>query len=74
MSDIVEFPAVGGVYVHYKGGRYEVITLCTHTETDEVLVIYKSLLFGTVYARPLENWNTEVVVDSRKCKRFSRKS
>ena len=28
-----------------------------HTETKEVLVIYKSVLFGSYYARPLESWN-----------------
>jgi hypothetical protein len=31
--------------------------MSSHTETNEVLVIYKSVLFGSYYARPLESWN-----------------
>ncbi len=46
----------GRVYQHYKGGLYEVLHLAKHTETDEILVIYKSLHFGSYYARPLSNW------------------
>ena len=52
----VKYPEIGPVYRHYKGGKYEVLTLSKHTETDEILVIYKSLHFGSVYARPLEQW------------------
>ena len=29
-----------GIYEHYKGGRYLVLGLARHTETDEVLVVY----------------------------------
>lgn len=58
MSDkkFVLYPEIGRKYRHYKGGLYEVITLATHSETQEPLVIYKSLLFGSVYARPLSMW------------------
>ncbi len=52
----VLYPKVGGRYRHYKGGEYEVLTLATHSETNEPLVIYKSILFGSVYARPLAMW------------------
>lgn len=51
-----EYPEIGAKYQHYKGGKYEVITMSTHTETKEPLVIYKSLLFGSIYARPLKQW------------------
>lgn len=57
---IVFYPKVGGRYRHYKGGEYEVITLATHSETNEPLVIYKSILFGSVYARPLSMWFDDV--------------
>jgi hypothetical protein len=56
----VDYPMVGKYYYHYKGGLYKVISLATHTETGEVLVIYKSKNFGTVYARPLSEWYKEI--------------
>jgi cyclomaltodextrinase len=52
----MKYPEINAIYDHYKGGRYKVITLAKHTETDEILVIYKSIHFGTIYARPLEQW------------------
>jgi hypothetical protein len=54
--EVVKYPKVGGKYQHYKGGIYEVITMATHSETSEPLVIYKSILFGSIYARPLKIW------------------
>lgn len=62
MSVFVKYPEIGGVYVHYKGGRYEVITMATHSETNEALVIYKSLYFGSVHARPVSMWFEPVVL------------
>jgi hypothetical protein len=56
----VLYPKVGARYRHYKGGEYEVITLATHSETNEPLVIYKSILFGSIYARPLSMWFDDV--------------
>lgn len=56
IPEYVEYPKIGRRYQHYKGGIYEVITLCRHSETDEVLVIYKSELFGSIHARPLSMW------------------
>lgn len=53
-------PLPGEIYEHYKGGTYEIVTMSVHTETQERLVIYKSLNFGTVYARPLEIFNSTV--------------
>jgi hypothetical protein len=38
--------------------------MAPHTETGEALVIYKSVLFGSYYARPLSLWNE--VVDGKK--------
>lgn len=57
MSEKVEYPIPGVLYKHYKGGIYEFLFMTTHTETKEVLVIYKSVLFGSYYARPLDSWN-----------------
>ena len=34
--------------------------MCNHTDTNEPLVIYKSLSFGSQYARPFSEWHDEV--------------
>lgn len=54
------YPKPGGIYRHYKGGLYEVLHLSKHTETDEILVNYRSLHFGSFYSRPLESWNESI--------------
>lgn len=72
-AEVVYYPTIGGVYKHYKGGMYEVITLANHTETSEPMVIYKSLLFGGVYARPLSMWFDEIKINSyKKVDRFTK--
>lgn len=43
-------------YEHYKGGKYVVTELANHTETMEVMVVYKSLDFKTLWVRPLSEW------------------
>jgi hypothetical protein len=70
-STIENYPELNRIYKHYKGGRYEVISMATHTETDELMVVYKSLLFGSVYVRPLKIWNETVLwPDNQRRKRF----
>jgi hypothetical protein len=56
MAEFIRYPEIGATYLHYKGGKYRVITLAKHSETAETLVIYESIHFGSVYARPLEQW------------------
>lgn len=63
----MNYPEPNRIYRHYKGGLYEVFFLSKHTETDEILVNYKSLHFGSFYSRPLSSWN-ELTED--KLKRF----
>jgi hypothetical protein len=57
---MIDYPQPSRLYRHYKGGIYEFLFLAPHTETGETLVIYKSVLFGSYYARPLSTWNEEV--------------
>ena len=43
-----------GKYKHYKNQYYEVINICTHTETEEEFVYYKSELDGKFWIRPVK--------------------
>jgi hypothetical protein len=54
------YPKPGEIFQHYKGGQYEIVAMCNHTDTDEVLVIYKSLSFGGFHARPYSEWHNEM--------------
>ena len=44
---------VPGLYRHFKGGRYRVLGIARHSETEEELVVYESLRNGTFWVRPL---------------------
>ena len=55
-----KYPQPGERYQHYKGGEYEVICMCNHTETNEILVVYRSLSFGGFHARPYSEWFGEI--------------
>jgi hypothetical protein len=54
------YPEPGQTWSHYKGGRYEIIAMCNHTTTNEVMVIYKSKSFNGFHARPYSEWHDEV--------------
>lgn len=62
-----------GRYRHYKGGEYEVIGLCRHSETREPLVVYRSL-YGEdgLWVRPTAMWSEPVEVGGRRQPRFVR--
>ncbi|MEX1667730.1 DUF1653 domain-containing protein [Zhongshania guokunii] len=43
-----------GLYRHYKGGEYRVYEVATHSETEELLVVYRPLYgAGALWVRPL---------------------
>lgn len=60
-----------GIYQHYKGRRYEVIDIARHSETEEQLVVYRTL-YGNydLWVRPLAMFEELVEVDGRKVPRF----
>lgn len=43
---------MGKLYKHFKGGIYKLLYISTHSETQEKLVVYRSLKDNKVYARP----------------------
>ena len=47
-----------GIYQHFKGNRYEVIGLASHSETMEPMVVYRAL-YGEhgLWVRPAAMWN-----------------
>ena len=57
------YPKPGEKWQHYKGGQYEIVCMCNHTDTNEVLVIYRSLSFGGFHARPFSEWHEVIGTD-----------
>lgn len=61
-----------GRYRHYKGKDYEVIGLATHSETEEQLVVYRTL-YGNfdLWVRPQAMFEERVEVDGKVYPRFT---
>jgi len=60
-----------GKYQHYKGPLYEVLDVARHSETEEEMVVYKTL-YGdfSLWVRPLKMFMEEVEYEGKKLKRF----
>lgn len=60
-----------GIYRHYKGNLYEVIDVARHSETQESLVVYKTLYgdFST-WVRPLDMFQEALDRDGQQVARF----
>ena len=48
------------LYKHFKGGSCQVINIAKHTETGEMLVIYREVSKDTIYARPYDMFTSKV--------------
>lgn len=60
-----------GRYRHYKGNDYQVIDVARHSETEELLVIYRPL-YGEqkLWVRPLSMFTETVERDGELIPRF----
>ena len=62
-----------GRYRHYKGGEYRVIGTARHSESDELLVVYRCLYDNnSLWVRPLAMFGETVIVDGQNVPRFTR--
>lgn len=60
----VRYPLPGEIWKHYKGGVYEILSMATHSETQESVVVYRSIPFGSVYVRPFSMWHENVKLET----------
>jgi len=61
-----------GIYEHYKGMKYEVIDTLRHSETEELMVLYRAL-YGDegLWARPYTMFFEDVTINGDKQPRFT---
>jgi hypothetical protein len=65
-------PVHPGRYRHFKGNEYEVVGVATHSETHELLVVYRPLYGdGGLWVRPLAMFAETVTHDGRQVPRFT---
>ncbi|GAC1457965.1 MAG: DUF1653 domain-containing protein [Chamaesiphon sp.] len=57
-----------GIYRHYKGGVYTVISVVRHSETHEEMVLYAGST--GLWVRPISMFLEEINVDGQKIQRF----
>ncbi|MCW8998911.1 MAG: DUF1653 domain-containing protein, partial [Kangiellaceae bacterium] len=62
-----------GKYRHYKGPEYEVIDTVLHSETEELLVLYRPL-YGEarMWVRPYEMFVELIDIDGKQVPRFAK--
>ena len=60
-----------GRYRHYKGAEYLVLGTAFHSETEELLVLYRpDYGEGDLWVRPFDMFNETIEVDGQPCQRF----
>lgn len=78
MSDVHEQQPVEslpepGRYRHFKGGEYDLVSIAQHTETDELLVVYRSVKEpDRLWVRPLAMFVEQVERPEGTFPRFER--
>ncbi len=64
-----------GLYAHYKGKLYEVLGEARHSETLELMVVYKALYrtrFGknSLWIRPKKMFLEKILIEGKRSPRF----
>lgn len=59
-----------GRYRHFKGGEYEVVGAVRHSETEEILVLYRPLTGAQLWVRPVVMFTEEVDGPDGRVSRF----
>lgn len=59
-----------GIYRHFKGGMYEVLGIAIHFETEEEMVIYRSLKNNSLWVRPKKMWEEKIEREGKIYQRF----
>lgn len=70
MSAPVPAEPAPGPYRHYKGGRYTVLQLARHSETEDWLVVYRAEADGSLWVRPRDMWLERVTHEGASVPRF----
>ena len=62
-----------GLYKHYKGNLYEVMSTVQHSETEEWMVVYKAL-YGNegMWVRPYEMFMEKIEIEGELVDRFEK--
>lgn len=72
---LTKAPLRPGLYRHFKGGEYELLSVARHSETEELLAVYRSVEEReTIWVRPLEMFTGMVDHADAKLPRFERVS
>lgn len=71
LSPLARSIKINGIYEHYKGPHYKVLTVARHSETLEEFVVYQAL-YGEwgMWIRPLTMFTENVEIDGRILARF----
>ena len=61
-----------GVYRHYKGNLYRLLSIGRHSETLEPMAVYEALYGeGGIWVRPMSMWSEPITVGDTVQPRFA---
>jgi hypothetical protein len=59
-----------GLYKHYKGGTYKVHFTALDKDNDVIMVVYESVVHGSIYVRPLSEFTGYIVHEGNRIPRY----